>query len=201
MISKAVADRYANIEGNVRGAVFETDAVFIRSRHGDEGLSRLRAELVRLGQPIDYDSLASMEWQPVGLRALSLIVMRDVFNWGDDDIREMGDAAPKYSFIVRILMKFFVSPSAAFERVPEYWARHYDIGRLEAVALHADEHYAVVRLHDFQIDRVYCRYLEGFFGRLFKFTFPRSEVTIKETVCMHEGGGFHEFTSRWEDRE
>lgn len=199
MITKAMADKLVNIKGNVRGAAFETDAFFVRSRYGDEGLARVRAELQRLGYPIAYDEIAAMEWRPVGLRALSLLVIRDVFDWKDDDVREMGDAAPKYSFIVKILMKFFVSPGVAFDRVPEYWARHYDVGRLQSVALREDEQHAVVRLHDFLTHTIYCRYLEGFFGRLFKFTFPRSKVTVQETVCMHQGGSMHEFVARWED--
>lgn len=200
MITGTEAARIVAIKGRVRGAVFETDAVFIRKRYGDAGMDRVCAELQRLGYPVAYDRIASMEWLPLGLRALSLLVIKDVFGWNDGDVKEMGDAAPKYSFIVKLLMKFFITPKVAFSRAPEYWEKHYDVGRLEAVELHEEERHAVVRLRGFKTHSVYCRYLEGFFGRLFKFTFPRSAVTVKETVCMCQGGSMHEFVVDWEDQ-
>ena len=192
-MKKNEIDELMNIGGRVRGAVFETDAAYIKNRFGDEGLKKLRVALAEMGQPIDYESVNSMEWLPLGLRALSLLVIKDVFNWNDEQIKEMGDAAPKYSFIVKLLMKFFVSPAVAFRHAPEYWVKHYDIGKLDAVELDEEGGRAVIHLHDFRVHPVYCKYLEGYFQRLFKFMYPKSRIEIEETECMCDHGTHHEF--------
>jgi hypothetical protein len=190
---KTEIDELMKINGRVRGAVFETDAAFIRNRFGDEGLEKVEATLEEIGHPVAYDDVNSMEWLPLGLRALSLLVIKDVFDWNDTEIKEMGDAAPKYSFIVKLLMKFFISPRVAFSHAPEYWVKHYDIGRLEPVELDETTGNAVIHLYDFKVHPLYCRYLEGYFQRLFKFMYPKTRIEIKETKCMCNHSTFHEF--------
>lgn len=193
MINKAEADELMEINGQVRGAVFETDAEYLKNRFDSEGIQRVLYALNKLGYPISYESVKSMEWLPLGLRALSLIVIKDVFNWKDEDIKDMGDTAPKYSFIVKLLMKFFVSPRVAFSHAPEYWVKHYNTGRLEAVELDEATGNAVIHLYDFKVHPLYCRYLEGYFQRLFKFMYPSSRIKIREGKCMCKGDTFHEF--------
>ncbi len=198
MLSRKDAERLMKVKGQVRGAVFETDAQYILEKYGRAGLERLTRAMRDLDCQISYDDVSAMEWRSVGLRALTLRLMKGIFNWTDDDIRAMGDAAPKYSFIVKLFMKFFVSPAVAFSHAPEYWTKHYDVGYLEAVKLAEKERYAIVHLHDFEVDPIYCRYLEGFFSRLFKYMYPRSRIGINETECMCEGGEAHEFRVNWE---
>jgi len=193
VLKKIEADKLMEMNGQVRGAVFETDAEYIKNRFGDEGINRVESALDKLGYPISYENVKSMQWLPLGLRALSLIVIKDVFNWNDEDVKDMGDAAPKYSFIVKLLMKFFVSPRVAFSHAPEYWVKHYDTGRLEPVELDEATGNAVIHLYDFKVHPLYCRYLEGYFQRLFKFMYPHSRVEIKESRCMCKHDSFHEF--------
>jgi hypothetical protein len=198
MIKRTDVETLIGIEGKVRGAVFETDAEFVRNRYGDEGLRKVAIALQQLGHPIAYESINSMEWMPLGLRALSLIVIKDVFEWSDEEVKEMGDAAPKYSFIVKLLMKFFVSPRVAFSHAPEYWEKHYNTGRLEPVQLDEETGDAVIHLHDFNVHPLYCKYLEGYFQRLFKFMYPNSRIEIKETACMCDHSTHHEFVVKRE---
>jgi hypothetical protein len=193
MIGKAEADKLMEIDGRVRGAVFETDAEYVKHRFGNDGIERVQSALNELGYPVVYENVKSMEWLPLGLRALSLIVIKDVFKWSDEQIKEMGDAAPKYSFIVKLLMKFFVSPRVAFKHAPEYWVKHYTIGRLEPVELDETTGSGVIHLYDFNVHPLYCKYLEGYFQRLFKFMYPHSRIEIKETKCMCNHSSYHEF--------
>ena len=62
IMKKTEIQELLNITGRVRGAVFETDAAYIRNRYGDDGLGRLKAALAEIGQPIEYESVNSMEW-------------------------------------------------------------------------------------------------------------------------------------------
>ena len=199
MVPRNVLEQLMSTKGRVRGAVFETDAEYIRGKYGSEGLDKVEEELRSLGYELSYDDVSAMEWMALNLRALSFLIMKEVFSWSDEEIVAMGDAAPKHSFIVKLFMKFFISPQVAFSHAPEYWVKHYDIGRLEAASLDEEKRHAVVRLFDFDLHPVYCRYLEGYFGRLFKFMFPNSHIRVKETSCMCSDGSCHEFLVDWED--
>jgi hypothetical protein len=199
MVPKDEIEKLMTTEGQVRGAVFETDAAYITKKHGREALEKIEAGLRALGYEVRYEDISSMEWMALNLRALSFLVMKDVFKWTDEEFMAMGDAAPKHSFIVKLFMKFFISPHVAFSHAPEYWVKHYDIGRLETVSLDEEDRHAVLSLHDFSLHPLYCRYLEGYFGRLFKFMFPNAKIRVKEADCMCRGDSHHEFLVDWED--
>jgi hypothetical protein len=188
-----------NIPGNVRGVVFITDREYIRRYHSDAVLENIVRAMQETGHPIAYDDIKSMEWYPLGLRALSFKIMRDVLKWSDDEFRIMGNNAPKFSFIVKLLMKWFTSPRTAFNHSPEYWQRHYDVGSLEIDEFNEPECYAVFRILDFATIPLWCVYLEGYFKRLFQFTFPGKHITMKETKCMNRGDPYHEFRGEWRD--
>lgn len=193
MIDLENADRFMRLQGRVRGAVFETDAEYVKHRYGPQGLDRVKAALQEFGYDVKYGQISAMEWLPLGLRALSLLVIQDLFSWTDQDIKDMGDAAPKYSFIVKLFMKFFISPRVAFDHAPEYWEKHYDTGQLEAKELNEKKSCAIINLYDFEVHPTYCKYLEGYFQRLFKFMYPSSHVEIKENKCMCRNDRYHEF--------
>jgi len=188
-----------SMPGNVRGVVFITDGEYIRRYHSDATLEKIVHAMHEAGHPIVYSDLKSMEWYPLGLRALSFHVMRDVLKWSDEEFRTMGDNAPKYSLIVKLLMKWFTSPRTAFNHAPEYWHRHYDVGSLEIDELNEQACYAVFRIKDFMTIPLWCVYLEGYFKRLFQFTFPGKHITIREIKCMSRGDPYHEFRGEWRD--
>lgn len=197
MLTKEDAQKLVEIEGKVRGAVFQTDAEYIKNKHGQDGLKKVKDELKRLGYPIEYEKIKAMEWRPLGLRAISLLVIKDLFKWEDKDVKLMGNSAPKYSFIIKLLMKFFISIEEAFSHAPEYWEKHYDVGKLEIVELNEEEKYAILYIKDFKIHQVYCKYLEGYFQRIFEFILPDEKVIVKENKCMFKGDDYHEFKGDW----
>lgn len=197
MLTKEEVQKLFQIEGKVRGAVFQTDAEYIKNKHGEDGLNKVKYELKKLGYPIEYEKIKAMEWQPLGLRAISLLVFKNLFKWKDKDIKLMGNTAPKYSFIIKLLMKFFISVEEAFKNAPEYWEKHYDVGKLEIVELNEDEKYAILHIKDFKVHPVYCKYLEGYLQRIFKFILPNEKVIVKENKCMFKGDDYHEFRGDW----
>lgn len=185
------------IKGHVRGAVFQTDAKYIELHYGQEKLDQLKNTLRELGHPIEYENIQTMEWYPLYLRILSFKVMQDLFKWQVEDFVKMGNAAPKYSFIVKLLMKFFISAKTGLHHAPHYWARHYDIGSLKVLDFDEEQRYSVVRLDDFEVEPLYCYYLKGYFERLFAYTLPKHKIKVKETKCMHHGDPYHEFNITW----
>jgi hypothetical protein len=183
--------------GKVRGAVFQTDGEYIKRKYNSDQLAHLEHVLKEVGHPMEYDSIRAMDWYPLKQRVISFLCMQEYFHWDDNEFRNMGSEAPKFSFIAKLLMKFFVSPQIAFNHAPEYWTDHYDTGVLKAETFNAHERFAVVTLKDFTTHTLYCRYLEGYFRRLFMIMFPEHEVTLKETHCPFKGDKYHIFRAEW----
>lgn len=197
MISRAKANTVASIPGNIRGSALLSDVENIRHRLGDEGLRKFQIAMEELGYPIEYGRFKAMEWYPMGLRALSFAVLEDVFGWKDDDIRDLGYHAPKYSFIVKFMMKFFTSPEAAFSKAPEYWEKYYSVGTLEIGKYDEKAREVTLIIREFKTIPLYCRYLEGFFRRLMQYLRPTDDVQCKEVRCELEGEPYHEFRIYW----
>jgi hypothetical protein len=120
VLTNEACENIIQIKGNVRGAVLQTDAEYIKRYCGQEQFTNLKDTLQRLGYAVDYENISAMEWYPLGRRVLSFRVMQDLFNWQEEEFRKMGNAAPKYSFIVKLLMKFFISPKTGLSNASQY---------------------------------------------------------------------------------
>ena len=151
----------------------------------------------QLGYPVDYKHIRDMGWYPVCLRVLSLRVIQDVFDLKDDGVREMGDTAPKFSFIVKVFMKFTDLPQCAITRIPEYWQMYYSVGDLHVEEVNEQAGYLIVHLGNFKLHTILCRYLEGYFRRLLQFSFVTNEVRSRETKCAFNGAPYHEYHIAW----
>ncbi len=198
MLSPEEAQRVLATEGLARGTALLTDRAYVLSRGGEESLRLVEAELARLGTPIEYGQVEDLEWYPIGLRLLSLLAIVKVFQLDKEGLRRMADAAPKRSFIVRLLVQFFLSPRDVVARFPEYWSKHYTIGTLRLEAFEEEEQWLELSV-DAEMHPVQCPYLEGYLGRMVRFLFPDKRVTIEETACMFEGAERHVYRATWED--
>lgn len=196
-ITKEEIKKVMEVEGKVIGAVFKTDAEYVREKKGPEGLKTLKKATEELGYPINYDQIKNTEWYPVGLRAVSLLAAKKAFNLGDKEIYDMGKCAPNYSFIVRMLMKSFISPKKIFESSPGYWSKHLTTGSLEAVKIDEKEKYAITRVKDFKVHPILCTYFTGYWSGIVKFGVKSEKLNTVETKCMFKGDPYHEFITRW----
>lgn len=183
--------------GKVRGVVFQTDAEYILEKKGEEGLKILEKKTKELGYPIKYDQIKTMNWYQVGLRVFSLLAVEAAFNWGEKEIKDMGNSAPKYSFIVKIMMRYFLSPSKSFQESPKYWAKHYNVGELEAHEFNEEKRYLIMRLKTFKIHPILCVYYLGYYLRIAQYVLKSKEITIEETKCMFRGDSYHEYLINW----
>lgn len=186
------------ISGKARGAIFQTDAECIRSKKGETGLLAVKEELKKIGYQIDYENIRATDWYPVGLRVLSLIAIKKVFNLSDEEIKDMGNEAPKYSFIVKILMKYFLTFPLSYKEAPNYWKKHYTAGILEAPGYDLQVKSYIIRLKDFKIHPILCIYLGGYFMRIGQFVLKGNNFQVEETKCMFRGDPYHEYLIKWE---
>jgi len=197
-ISPSEVKRLTETTGKVRGAVFQTDAEYVKEKKGKAGLILLERELKKINCPINYESIKATAWYPLGLRIISLLMIKKAFNWTDKEIEKMGNAAPAYSFIVRMLMKYFLSPQRTFKESSKYWEKHYTIGSLEAYKYSKEKEEYILRLKDFKVHPILCPYLTGYFFRMGQYVLPKGgKISITESKCVFKGDPFHEFIMRW----
>lgn len=194
---KEIISKIMSTKGEVRGAVFQTDARYIREHEGESGLNAVEEETRKMGYPIDHDEIKSMMWYPIGLRALSLLAAMKALDWDSSQIMDMGRGAPKYSLITKLILKYFISLKKVVEKAPVYWRKHYSIGSFDPGEIHEDEKYLVLRLRDFKLHPVACTYLTGYYLGISEMVGLKNP-TAEEAKCVHRGDEYHEFTVRWE---
>jgi len=195
---KQELDEIMQIKGNVRGAILQTHAVYVEHRKGKEGVKMLEEKLKELGHPLEFDKVKPLDWYPEAMSVLIMIVAKEVFNWTDKDIFEMGNFAPKSSFIVRLVIKHFLSPKKCFEQGPNHWRKNADFGQMEAHEFNEKEKYVILLMKDYKSHPITCIYCAGYFLQVAKFVLKSDKITIKETKCAHKGDPYHEYTIRWE---
>jgi hypothetical protein len=185
-------------KGEVKGAVLQTDAEHIRQTKGEGGLRLVEEKTKEFGYPIDYNAIRTLDWYPLWMRVVSLLAAKEVFNWENKEIMEMGNLAPKYSFIVKMLLSYFLTLKKSLEEAPIYWEKHYTAGEIEFIKLDEKEKYFIIRLKNFKIHPILCVYYAGYFKRYAHYVIKNRGITIEETKCMFKGDDCHEFMVRWE---
>jgi len=197
-LTKELVQKLMAIKGEVRGVVFTTDTEYILAEKGEEGLKQVEEELKELGQPIKYQEIETLAYYPVGLRVLSLLAIKRVFNFDDEKIKEMGLMATKKSIIVKFFIKYVFSfQKVFFEQSPKIWQKHWTIGELIPAELNEEKKYAINKLKDFNLHPIYCTYLKGYLIGLFSMMVKSPQITCQETKCSFKGDEYHEYLIKW----
>ena len=199
-ITKEEIEKLMNKEIETRGVVLKTDSEYILEKQGESGLKKLEAELEEMGQPIKYQEIKSMDFYPAGLRALSLLAIKKVFGFDDEEIKEMGFMATKKSLIIKLFVRYFLSTERVFyKEAPRIWQKHWTKGTLVPVELNEKEKYAVLRLEDFELHPLYCSvYLRGYFSGILQMLIKTPKITSQETKCSFRGDQYHEYLLKWQ---
>jgi len=191
-------EKLIKLPGEVRGAVFLTDLRYVQEKKGQEGVRMLKKKMRDWGSLISYDKTRPINWYPVGLRAVSLLAIKEVFGWQDKEIFELGNAAPKFSLIVKMLMKTFLSIERVFKECPKYWEKHYTKGVLENYKIDTKKKCIILRLKDFNVHPILCPFYAGYFLRIGQYVLRSQKVSIKETKCSFKGEApYHEYLITW----
>jgi hypothetical protein len=197
-LTKEVARKLMEIKGEVRGVVFKTDADFVFKEKGKGGLKKVEEELKNLGFPIKYKEIKTMAFYPVGLRALSLLAIKKVFNFEEGKIREIGFFATKVSLVIKLFIRYFLSVRRVFlKEAPKMWKKHWTVGELIPVELNEEEKYGILRLKNFNLHPIFCCFLEGYFAGVAQMVIKSPQITCQETKCFFRGDEHHEYLLKW----
>lgn len=194
---KQEAKKLMKIKGNIRGEGILTDVEYVRYRKGEKGVELVEKKLKELSCPLKFKEIQPMGWYPAGLDVLNILVIKEILNWTDKDIFNMGNFAAKVSFLVRMLMKYFISAKKSFEESPKYWSKNFDFGKLEAYEFNEKKKYMTFRLRDYRTHPIMCIDLAGYFLQMARYVVKSEKITIEETKCLFKGDPYHEYLIKW----
>jgi hypothetical protein len=195
-ISKQKIEELMKKPGKFIGGTLQMTSRYIKTTKGEEGLKRLEAEMKNLGHPINFNKVKTLDWYPIGLRALTLIALKRAFNWGNKELVEFGKSMLVFNPLIKLAARYLISTEKLFKTVSTHWSKNHTQGWLEPYKFDKKEKYAIVRLHDFKIHPNFCFLFLGYFKSMAQFS-GRRNVTIKETKCMFKGDPYHEYLIRW----
>ena len=189
--------RLMKLDGDVRGVVFRTDFEYILRTQGEEGLRKLEGGFKEAGHPLEYAQIKSMDFYPIGLRILSLLLIGQIFSFAEEDIKKIGVSAPKLSLIMKLFTKYFLSITATASQAPLMWSKHYRAGKLVVKEINEKEKRIVLLLENLTLHPVFCKYLEGYFLTVVHMVVGSPTVS-NEVQCIFREGQIHEYLITWQ---
>lgn len=196
-ITKEEIKKIMETPGKGKGVTLRCIADYVQEKKGGKGVKLLEKEMGNLGYPLEFAKIRNLEWYPVGLRVVAFLVAKKVFGWGNKEIKDLGRMAVKFSFMVKLIMNYFVSPRKVFYLAPSHWEKHYTIGSIETAEWDEKEKTGILRQKDFKLHPAFCVFLSGYFEQMGRLAGAKNATCI-ETKCIHKGDSYHEFVIRWE---
>jgi hypothetical protein len=196
IISKEEFNRLINLKGKVRGMAVKGYGDYILKEKGEKGLRKLEETITNLGYPIKYREIKTMDFYPLGLEGISLLVLQRLFNFDDEKIQEMGKFQAKFSIVIRLLMRYLVSIEKAAQGASKMWRSYHTSGDLTITELNKEKRYAILRIENFRVIPSHCHHLIGYFSTIVQLI-VKNKVTCKEIKCPFRGDEYHEFLLKW----
>lgn len=191
-----VVNNLKTFKGNVKGEAVIADIKYIKFKEGEEGLKKVEEKMKELGVSINLDDIKPFSWISEGISAIIIIVAKEIFNWTEKDVFEMGKTAPKISFIVKLMIRHFFSFEMLIQNINKYWQKHYDFGSLNP-ELPLEENKITLKEEGYNLHPLLCIYHAGYYQAICEFALKDKNITIKETACVHRGEDYNEYTIEW----
>ncbi len=192
-----IADELKNFTGKVRGEAFRTRLEYIRKKEGEEGVKSLQKKMNDLGVDIDLEKISRDAWMNEGINSLSVVVAKEIFNWSEEDVFNLGRFAFKTSFLTKTVLKYFVSMEKALLVADKYWKKYYDFGELKLAEFNKKEKYAVVRKKGYETHPLLCIQHIGYITAGAELLLRNDNIFVEETKCIHKGDEYHEYKISW----
>jgi len=193
---KEVAEKLMQVKGECRGAVLKADADFILKEEGEEGLKRFEQKMAELGYPMDHKQMRAVDFFPLGLRGVQLLVLQKFFGFDREKFRQLGKFQAKTPLFIKLFVRFFVSLEIVNKKTPEMWRKHYTVGDLEAQEFNREEKSGLAVLKNFDLHPLVCQVLEGYFISVIS-AIVKNTVVCEEIKCTFKGDDCHVFSLKW----
>lgn len=196
IITKQTVNEWIEMEGKTRGVSIKGDFEYIISKRGEKGLRKIEERMEELGYPLKYKEIQNMKFYPLGLEAIVFLVIKELFNFDDNEFRKMGEFNAKVSLVVRLFMRYLISLDLVAKKASYFWKKYYTNGDFEITEINKEKQYLRARLSNFRFHPIHCRAVEGYLMSLIKMVL-NSPVFCQETKCPFLGDDYHEFLVKW----
>ncbi len=183
--------------GNVRGDVIIGNLTYIKEKEGEEKLSLLKSKIKELGFLNDLDKIKPLEWHPEALSVSIIIIAKEIFQWKNKDIFEMGNLTTQYSFIMKMLIKYFTDIEVTFKEASKHWEKYLDVGKLKSIEINKKEKFMILAIEGYDFHPDICFYHSGIILKISQLSLGKREVDIKETECIFKGDSHHKYLINW----
>ena len=140
-----------------------------------------------------------MGFYPVGLRVVSLLMIKKTFDFDNEKIKNMGLFATKVSLMIKLFVRYFFSIQRVFfKEAPKIWEKHYTISKLMPMELNEEKKYAILKIEDLALDPLFCVYLGGYFCGILQMLIRTDKIDFQETKCPFKGDKYHEYLLKWQ---
>lgn len=196
-LTKEEVQRIANIKGNVHGSILKAYYQFIVENLGEEGAQKVEKRLAELGCNITFKEAFTFKWYPKAYSSLICLAFLEIAGWDEKDAFKVGYAAPAYSMLTKILMKY-LSVERVLQNANIYWRKHFDFGKMECVEYDKEKKYAILRLYGFKKyhPTVYI-YIWGYLTRLIEMVTKSKNVKVEQTKSLYNNDPYDEFKISW----
>ncbi len=192
-----ITEELTPLPGKVRGEVFRTHAEYIRFREGEEGVKKVEEKMAELGVPIEFEKIKPFDWVNESTSSLTIIVAKEVFNWTEEDLFQMGRFAVRVSFFIKLIIQYFVSMERVLKEASKHWRRHFDFGSLEVAFFDEKKKTIILRVKDFKTHPLICCFHAGYFQGVTEFAVRSEKVTVEEVKCIYKGDDSHDYKITW----
>jgi len=198
IITKEELKEIMSLKGEARGIAPKNSAKFIQKEEGEQGLKKLEETMAKIGYPIDYSKIKPMNFYPLKLLALTLLVIKKLFNYDDKKFLEMGYFRGKSSWFIRFFMNRLVSFEKLKKGAPEMWRMFHTAGKVKVIEADKKKRIVIMRIRNYRCHPIHCQVLVGIFSALAQFVLKREgEIVGEETKCIYRGDEYHEFLLKW----
>ena len=184
-------------DAKCRGTLFIANAAFVKKIGGDDGLAKVEASLAKRWPGFKFAAVGEKDWLPLKMRVDFLETCKAELGWDDRRIFQMGEEAVKYSFIVQILMNYFMSIQKALAHGPEIWEQNYRAGRIKVLENTKDM--GRLAIYDLKFSPILCTYLAGYFHGVGLRIAKVQSIEVLEEKCVHKGADHCEFAFKWKE--
>ena len=186
------------LSGNVKGEVLRTTFAYIEMQEGVEGVKKIEDVLSEMGYPFSYESIRPYGWYKESYSVSIYLSAMVVLGWKQEDIYNLASSAFKLSFLLRLIVKQFVSLRQIFEESAKYWDRHLDFGSLVPQEIDEEKRYFIFYIEGYKFHPISNVYHTGYVDAIVKLSVSGSEgVIIDVAKSVYEGNSCTEIHGQW----
>lgn len=199
IISEEKLNKIMSLKGKVRGVVIRDGIEYVLKEKGQEGVQKLEEAMEQAGYPIKYQEIRLNDFYPIGYQALTLELIKRVLGFDKKEFQKMGEFTPKFSILIKIFMKYFISMDRLAKEVPKMWKKHYTVGNINILEMDQEKKRGTIRIENFECHPLHCQSLVTYLPTIVQMVIGE-KVECKETKCVHRGDNYHEFLLQWGEK-